>query len=437
MIALAQIEAKNHSLRKAELEGIFYLLKNNTSLKNSQLIGMTGLPKETLRDFKASISGLLDVSSGDIICLNPTGKEFVQALNPQPYKWCLRDFNDPSLESWFSGIRDNLKLVPERNFDQFFATVQSSVSKALILKEKGLIENRRIAIIGDDDMVSLILAKIGGYKELVVFDIDSRMLQTIEDLCIKEKLSPIKTVKYDVRNSPDSQYKNHFDVVMTDPPYTKSGFGLFLTRCVELVDNFRQEVFGKYIFIHYGNSFKSPERFIKTQELINRFGLVCEDVISKFARYHGAESIGNSSTLYILRTAPQTSSDNILTPSTIYTYEESKEEKFPYVDHFVLKLNNVPETILNSKKALLRAVGEFCTIHKLNVVKTDIFKFKPFGFSITFILSNSNLLVHTWPEYSAVHIDLITCAPLHKRDLLAQTASNLFETKSVEVRYLE
>ncbi|MBU1970636.1 S-adenosylmethionine decarboxylase, partial [Patescibacteria group bacterium] len=159
--------------------------------------------------------------------------------------------------------------------------------------------------------------------------------------------------------------------------------------------------------------------------------------VANFARYQGAESIGNASTLYILQTTAHTNPQAVISPQVIYTFEAQREEKFPYVDHFVLKLNKVPSTIINSKKQLQKLAGEFCNIHKLNVVQSEIYKFKPYGYSLTFILSNSNLLIHTWPEYEAIHIDLITCVPLFNKTTLGDTAARLFQTQSIELTQVE
>jgi predicted methyltransferase len=55
---------------------------------------------------------------------------------------------------------------------------------------------------------------------------------------------------------------------MTDPPYTKSGINMFLSKAIDLLGNSR-DFSGKYIFLFYGNSFKSPEKFLKIQEIIS------------------------------------------------------------------------------------------------------------------------------------------------------------------------
>jgi len=438
MLSMLDIQYKNPALRKAHINGIFYFLKNSAPLRSSQLVSLTGLPKETLRVFKLSIKDLLAITEEDNLSLNDLGEAFMAKENPQPFKWSLLEYEDKVLEDKIIEVQKTCSSDPKREYDQFFASARTSVSKALVVNAKGLLEDKaKIALIGDDDLVSLVLALINPALDITVFEIDQDIIKTIIKGAELLGIKSIQTITYDARNSLDKHFIDKFDAVLTDPPYTKSGFGLFLKRATELVGYDQRRQKGKYIFIHYGASFRSPEKYLKVQEVINRFGLWQEDVLYNFARYTGAESVGNASTLYILQTTPHTNAQAVLSPSIIYTFEAQQEEKFPYVDHFVLKLNRVPASIIDSKKQLQKITGEFCNLHKLNVVQSEIYKFKPHGYSLTFILSNSNLLIHTWPEYSAVHIDLITCVPLFNKQTLADTFSRLFQTQSIELTQVE
>ncbi|MBU1970290.1 bis-aminopropyl spermidine synthase family protein, partial [Patescibacteria group bacterium] len=298
MLSMLEIQYKNPSLKKAQIEGIFYFLKNLAPLGSSQLIALTGLPKQTLRTFKTSIKELLEPADGDKLILNDQGKQFVERLIPAPYKWALVEYTDRELEEATQKVRAAFSIDPKRQYDQFFASVRTSVAKALVVRDKGLLTDKaKIALLGDDDLVSLVLALINPKLELTVLEIDQTILETIKKGMTLLGIKNIRLIPYDARTSPEKHFINQFDVVLTDPPYTKSGFSLFLKRAVELAGYDARNQQGKYIFIHYGASFKSPEKFLKVQEVIARFGLMQEDTVANFARYQGAESIGNASTL--------------------------------------------------------------------------------------------------------------------------------------------
>jgi predicted methyltransferase len=432
-----QLKKVNKDLKEAEVEGILYFLKTSDVLTNNELIKLTGLPKETLRGFKKSFGTYLSDSSSEDIRLNDTGKGLLRDLDLRPYTWSLVEYADSVLEKKLAEVRMKYSLVPVREYDQWFADIRTSVAKAKILHKKGLVEGKSIALFGDDDLVSVVLALMGvSYNKVSVFDVDKKLLKTIKAITRELGVRNISVCEYDAREDFNARDLGTFDVVLTDPPYTKFGVTLFLNRAIQLLKP-HKDYSGSYVLLNYGNSFKSPEKTLKIQEIINDFNLLVEDKINKFARYEGAESVGSTSSLYVLKTTPVTAPKEDLFSNTIYTYENVKEEKFPFVDHYVFKVHEVPTNLLNSKTALLRAVGEFCNKHKLKVVKTGTTKFKPHGYTVTVVLSNSNLLLHTWPEHNAVHIDLVSCTPIYNKKNMVKTLQGLFSTQKIEQKRIE
>jgi len=428
---LSQIKSNNADLKTAELEGIIYLLLHEDNLTNVSLIQKTGLPKETLRRFKASIAPMLADLGEDKIQLNADYKNRFAALLLKPYAWSLLAIGDKQIAEAIDKLRSAHALQPKREYDQFFATPTTTAAKLEILKLKDQLTEKKIALLGDDDLLSTAIGLSNdNYSKVDVFEIDEKLITALETIAEKRGFKDINYIQYDVRNEPLQQFQGRYDVVVTDPPYTAAGITLFLNRTVQLIGNKENA----YIFLYFGNSYKTPEKFIKVQDIIHRFGLVIEDKIDKFARYHGAESIGSASSLYILKTTKSTKPiESSILPRIIYTFENSKEEKFPYVDHVVIKALDVPKETLKSKTKLTLLLGEFCNKHRLKVVDTVITDFKGGGVTITYVLASSNLVVHTWPEYKALHVDLITCSPIYRKDLLATTVSELFKTAKIEL----
>jgi S-adenosylmethionine decarboxylase len=123
----------------------------------------------------------------------------------------------------------------------------------------------------------------------------------------------------------------------------------------------------------------------------------------------------------------------------IYTFEGEKvpEEKFPFVDHLVFKIFDVKKEIILSKRKLVNILESICKIHKLKVVDRKLTEFKGGGMTVSFILANSNLTVHTWPEYGSVHIDLVSCSPIFNKSELYLTLKKYFETDKIDVFFVE
>ena len=435
---VSKIKNNNPDFKSAEIEGLLFLLKNNTPFTNQEFVTLTGIPKESLKQFKKSVSDLLEKSENDSVALSENGKKELSSIDLKPYKWSLCPGEVSHKDSFkkVSEIRNKYDINPRREYDQFLATPETSYMKAEIICEKGMVDGKSIAFIGDDDLNSLTLGILDpSYKNITVFDIDNQVLDSVKKASEKIGLKNIETTSYDVRNKLDKKYLGRFDVVVFDPPYTRSGVTLFLQRAVELLGNVNGFE-GKYIFMYYGNSFKSPEKVLKIQEVISRFNLVIEDKIEKFSRYTGADSIGSASSLYILKANKFTHSIDF-DSKRIYTFEEQKEEKFPFVDHVVFKVFGVKNDVLRSKGKVLTAIGKLCAAHKLKVTGKKFTSFKGGGMTITFVLANSNLVVHTWPEFNSIHVDLITCSPIYKKDSLPSTVSDVFGTDKVDTFYIE
>jgi predicted methyltransferase len=436
---IKQIKTYNPELSLAEIEGILFILKNNEKIKNNDLISLTRLPKETLRVFKKSISNFLTKDKDDSVSLNEDGLKILTEYNLRPHMWSLSEglnFSDQESLNKIREIKDKYSPKPKREFDQFLATPETTYLKSEILIKKGFVKNMNIAFIGDDDLNSISLASIDrSYNSITLFDIDEDILNSIQEYSESTGLENLKVVKYDVRSSLSKEYYGKFDIVVFDPPYTKSGVTVFLERALWLLGNISNGE-RKYIVMYYGNSFKSPEKTLKIQELINVFDLSIEDRIEKFAQYSGAESIGNASSLYILSTNKFTNVP-VSSVGNIYTFEKESEEKFPFVDHVVFKIFGVDKSLLVSRGRLLNAVENLCKTHRLKVVDKKVTEFKGGGFTISFILSNSNITIHTWPEFNAVHVDLITCSPIYNKNVLASTLSKEFNTKKIDTFFIE
>ena len=431
---IEKLKRANLGLSDGEIEGLLFVL-----LSDGSLIKATGLPKETLRGFKKSISPYLEKKDGDEVILTETAKKELRQLGLRPYLWSFGDLMvcDKEVAQKFALVRAEYKKRASREIDQFYATVETSVKKAQVMIARGEVMGKNIALIGDDDLVSIALILLeGGFRSLTVFDVDNDLLTFIEAKTASMGIDNVRTVHYDCREELKEEYLGRFDVVLTDPPYTRYGAELFLERSLEMIGG--GGFANRKIFFFYGNSSRTPEKFLKIQEILGKVNLVIEDKINNFAHYDGAESIGSASSLYILKSLASTAVyKGIRKNRKIYTYETEKEERFPFVDHVVVKVFGVSTLLLESKRKMLGLLNEFCRTHRLRVVDTKITEFKGKGFTFVYVLSNSNLTVHTWPEHNALHVDLITCSPIFDKPSLPKTISDLFNTDSIEINFVE
>ena len=194
------------------------------------------------------------------------------------------------------------RLDPERSYDQFSCTRETLQKRVQTFINQFDLHGKKILLIGDDDFLSIALAVTKLADQITVLEIDKRIFQTITKINKSIKLN-IDIRLFDVKNKLDNNLLNSFDVVFTDPPYTPSGIALFVSRSIQSL-NFHNK--SARIYFCYGNSEMGKERFLEIQEQINKMGLYLSGVKEKFNQYTGAESIGNTSNLYVCEMTART-----------------------------------------------------------------------------------------------------------------------------------
>ncbi|WP_150245785.1 bis-aminopropyl spermidine synthase family protein [Nocardiopsis quinghaiensis] len=199
--------------------------------------------------------------------------------------------------------------VSDLDLDHVSATAETALRRALLLSTLFDLYDRTLLCVGDHDLTSIALALVRPGARAEVVDIDERVLAHIDALADSLGL-PVRTHHADLRLGLPPTVRDCADVVFTDPPYTPDGVELFVRRGAEgMIDPRRGRV-----LVAYGASETTPRLAAATQSRLVRMDLLTEAVWPGFNRYHGAESIGAASDLYVLRplsrTLPGSSGEN-------------------------------------------------------------------------------------------------------------------------------
>ncbi|OGC50505.1 hypothetical protein A2716_04860 [candidate division WWE3 bacterium RIFCSPHIGHO2_01_FULL_40_23] len=309
------MDLKNLSEKVGISSGDLFLILENIKregrISTHDLIGKTGFSKETLKKFRDNFSSYLEPVSNFFI-LNDNGKKFLSSLTFN--KKAFEASDELLIHSLYKECATS-RPKPKREYDQFYSTEDTQVKRIKFLMENEAYEDASILFLGDDDLTSLCLLEIGAFKNVAVCDIDPSQLSFIESVA-KKKSFDIQLYYADLREGLPKDLIESYDVVFSDPPYTPSGFKLFLSRELEALWG----SFGK-AYICFGSSERSLERFLLVQSIINEFNLAIIYALFNFNRYESALSIGSSSNLYTLMKTPKTKVSKKLDVSKIYTYE--------------------------------------------------------------------------------------------------------------------
>lgn len=286
---------------------VFWHLSTKKTIENNELVCMVGVSRNALNQVKKELSVYLDPPS-EKTCLRKDMAERVAELYKNNFLLeedllkilTTSEVYEQSINLLSS--RKDRRPVPKRSFDQFTATIETTARRAALLDFLGDVKAKRILFLGDDDFTSVAIGNIKSHQDITVVDIDSRILDNIGAISDELNLG-IKRVNHDLRKPIPASLKGKFDIVFTDPPYTPEGIQLFVSRALDAID---QENRAARIYFCYGNSDRAKERFLPIQNAITAMGLMLRWIFDRFNRYEGAESVGNTSSLYVAEITPMT-----------------------------------------------------------------------------------------------------------------------------------
>lgn len=113
--------------------------------------------------------------------------------------------------------------------------------------------------------------------------------------------------------------------------------------------------------------------------------------------------------------------------------EAMPETNRPFVRHSVAEATGITAGAIDGD-LLVENIDRLCQDLGLHVVSRHTHQFKPHGISAVFILQESHLAIHTWPEKGYIHIDLVTCCPEdYGDDKLAKLIKTIFKPQEVRV----
>lgn len=102
--------------------------------------------------------------------------------------------------------------------------------------------------------------------------------------------------------------------------------------------------------------------------------------------------------------------------------------------HFIADFHGCT-TDLNDPAVIIRAMERACEISGATVVDRTGHMFSPYGVTVVFVVAESHLAVHTWPEYGYAAVDVFTCGTTV--DTQAAFESLKSDLKAQRVEYKE
>lgn len=238
--------------------------------------------------------------------LTAAGRALVATLGLRPLTYAVDPWSAPLSPDLVAVAKALDALVAQQpdvdvTLDQSFATGETKVRRVLWMIAAGALPTPSLLIVGDDDLLSVAVARVGAALglplagEVVVVDISAAILATIASSAPPD--AAIDLIEHDLRRPLPSAARGRSCVASTDPPYTTQGAALFLARGLEGL----RPGPGWDVFLHYGGKPPGPALALQTE--LTRLGLVVRELRPGVNHYLGAGVISGRSDAYRLELA--------------------------------------------------------------------------------------------------------------------------------------
>lgn len=177
---------------------------------------------------------------GDRLELTPLGQEHLRSRGwERPWDIDCSACDGRGIDLKRDPSRDLLKrfqeIVRERpephcEHDQAYMTPQSTVARVALMGDRGDLAGKRIIVLGDDDLVGLAAALSGKPALVTVLEVDSRLVDFMEDVRARTGLERLEARTHDLRRPLIQADLGRYDTFVTDPPEGLQAFRLFVRR---------------------------------------------------------------------------------------------------------------------------------------------------------------------------------------------------------------
>ncbi len=184
----------------------------------------------------------------------------------------------------FKEVLEEFKRIAEKrpspslDFFQGFMLEQDVVVRAALMHYYGDLDRKDIVLIGDDDLLSVVLALTGLPSRITVLDVDKRLGDFLGAVN-KDYGFNIEFVKYNVAEPLPKELREKFDVFSSEPLETVSGLKAFIVRGVSCL---KENGVGYFGLTHYEASLK---KWLAVQKLLASMKCTITDIIQGFSVY--------------------------------------------------------------------------------------------------------------------------------------------------------
>lgn len=108
-----------------------------------------------------------------------------------------------------------------------------------------------------------------------------------------------------------------------------------------------------------------------------------------------------------------------------------------YGKHILAEFISISPLLINDTRNLIKITKNLIKQSGATLVETKIYEFNPSGYTMFFILKESHVSIHTYPEFGAMFLDVFTCGHNIAPEIIANGLSNYLKPQKEKLQMIE
>ncbi len=92
-----------------------------------------------------------------------------------------------------------------------------------------------------------------------------------------------------------------------------------------------------------------------------------------------------------------------------FVHQSKMIKRVPVGIHYIIDIDDINDAKKFNNKKILKLCENILKVTKVTVLEKAIHEFKPQGLTAMYLLAESHLSLHTWPELKKIRFDLFSC----------------------------
>ena len=113
---------------------------------------------------------------------------------------------------------------------------------------------------------------------------------------------------------------------------------------------------------------------------------------------------------------------------------EFAESPIPLGVHYIVDIDNIKNKNLYSNEFIKNLCSKLLSNTGVNVLNEIHHEFQPQGYTALYLLSESHMSIHTWPENGKIRIDLFSCVINGKFDDALNILKTTFKDAQIRIK---